>query len=71
MITAASSRKLLLLLAILATGGLTGCVTDPMTGEKKFNPWKSAQNADEKFGDLIDKANTSPDPRAPDWWNPD
>ena len=60
-----------LLLALLVAGALSGCVTNPYTGQKEFTPWTALKKADNSFGDMLDKANTSPDPRKPDWWNPD
>ncbi|CAN5805558.1 hypothetical protein BH09VER1_BH09VER1_49910 [soil metagenome] len=66
-----TSRKLRLLLALIVAGGLCGCTTNPYTGQKEFGPWIALKKADNSFGDMLDKANTSPDPRKPDWWNPD
>lgn len=71
MTIAVFSRKLRLCLALFAAGAVSGCVTNPYTGEKEFAPWNSLKKADNNFGDMLDKANTSSDPRKPDWWNPD
>lgn len=69
--SAAALRKLMALIVLGTSAGLSGCVTDPYTGEQHFKPWQSLQNADESFGNMLDRANTPSDPKKPDWANPD
>ncbi len=69
--SAAAFRRLLALAVLSTSLALSGCVTDPNTGEQHFNPWKSLQNADDSFGNMLDRANSPSDPKKPDWANPD
>ena len=63
------ARPILALPLLCAVLALSGCVTNPDTGEKHFNPWKAAQKLDDSFDNWLDERAAAEDLSKPDPWN--
>lgn len=63
------ARQCLPLLALAIVACLSGCVTNPDTGQRSFNPWRAAQKLDDSFDNWLDERAASDDLSKPDPWN--